>query len=242
MYRILPVKDSRYSVRMYWHTCATSRERESAQNPRLSFSPSELNVGRRIGPGPGGDYLWLSVAQIKVSRPNLGNVLGRSYPHLFLQPPPCHLTIPSGMLLKSVSNPGRSYHDQPLTSFAQVSDDSDIEGHPNVDHKSLVRYRLLPISRLAFAMSLTAIAFVADGNNARFTKSGRLGNTRSPHSKPTSNQTPSYKSASVKFVTVSKRGVPISSPPQLRDWRNSPRRNGRLPHWKEPTMGWYSVC
>ena len=30
---------------------------------------------------------------------------------------------------------------RPSSPDAQVSDDSDIEGHPNVDHKSLVRWK-----------------------------------------------------------------------------------------------------
>ena len=68
-----------------------------------------------------------------------------------------------------------------LHLLLKVSDDSDIEGHPNVDHKSLVRYCYISPSFHAFNMSLTVIAPSADGNSARFTKNGRPGDTRSPH-------------------------------------------------------------
>ena len=53
MYRILPVKDSRYSVRVYWHTCATNRERESAQNTRLSYQPVGVECGSAHRAGAG---------------------------------------------------------------------------------------------------------------------------------------------------------------------------------------------
>lgn len=35
-----------------------------------------------------------------------------------------------------------------LDSTIQLSDDSDIEGHPNVDKKSLIRFILLPPWRI----------------------------------------------------------------------------------------------
>lgn len=58
----------------------------------------------------------------------------------------------------------------------QLSDDSDIEGHPNVDKKSLIRFVLL--SHRGIGAPLTSETL--GGSNATSTKSARYAISASP--------------------------------------------------------------
>ena len=115
------------------------------QRPGESSWPVGVGRGSDRGPESGQDPLWRHTDHFACH--SLRKVLGLSFPHLYPQPPPCRSTTLSGMPLRSVVN------HQPLalvadTVYSKVSDDSDIEGHPNVDHKSLVRYSLPSTSHL----------------------------------------------------------------------------------------------
>lgn len=114
----------------------------------LLMTSSVLNVGHIPDRKPGYRSL-VATDHLACHRPR--KVLGLSFPHLYLQPPPCRSTTLSGTPLRSVVN------HQPLALaidivYFKVSDDSDIEGHPNVDHKSLVRYSLLSTSHLTLSL------------------------------------------------------------------------------------------
>ena len=55
--------------------------------------------------------------------------------------PPCRSTTPNGTSSRRVQGLAHDRGGLTVGARAQVSDDSDIEGHPNVDHKSLVRWK-----------------------------------------------------------------------------------------------------
>ena len=84
---------------------------------------------------------------------------------------PCRSTTQSGINLKYA-------HDDLTRSLLislipfQLSDDSDIEGHPNVDKRSLIRQATSP------ATSSTLSSPISDGNSAISTRNASSVNTR----------------------------------------------------------------
>lgn len=75
------------------------------------------------------------------SRPSLSTTFSSRFIHYWL----CRLITPSGISSRYYLLPKLPLIDQLIkTSHLQLSDDSDIEGHPNVDKKSLIRYDSTP--------------------------------------------------------------------------------------------------